>query len=221
MTGTAATDRLPSSTRPTSSGVVPIPTNMPMIRLDDPDVVYKTEEAKFAAVVEDIAEKNEAGQAGAGRHRLGRQERVPLDAAAPARHPARGPQCQAARPRGRDRRPGGAQGRRHGGHQHGRPRHRHHARRQPGVHRRRRPSQPRPVTGQHAGGVRGGVARCSRSRPRPRSPASTRRWSRPEASTSWAPSDTSRAASTTSCEVAPAARATRASPASTCRSATT
>jgi preprotein translocase subunit SecA len=43
-------------------GVVPIPTNMPMIRIDQPDLVYKTEPAKFDAVVEDIAERNEKGQ---------------------------------------------------------------------------------------------------------------------------------------------------------------
>ena len=42
--------------------VVPIPTNMAMIRADEPDLVFKTEEAKFNAVVEDIVERNEAGQ---------------------------------------------------------------------------------------------------------------------------------------------------------------
>src|SRR5437588_10755153 len=43
-------------------GVVPIPTNMPMIRLDQADVVYKTESAKGNPVVEDIAERHQAGQ---------------------------------------------------------------------------------------------------------------------------------------------------------------
>src|SRR5690606_17130702 len=43
-------------------GVVPIPTNRPMIRKDQPDVVYKTEDAKFNAVVEDIKERHELGQ---------------------------------------------------------------------------------------------------------------------------------------------------------------
>src|ERR671929_174676 len=43
-------------------GVVPIPTNMPMIREDKSDVIYKTEKAKFEALVEDIAERHEAGQ---------------------------------------------------------------------------------------------------------------------------------------------------------------
>src|SRR3974390_1750084 len=42
--------------------VVPIPTNKEMIRGDNPDLVFKTEEAKFNAVVEDIVERHEAGQ---------------------------------------------------------------------------------------------------------------------------------------------------------------
>jgi preprotein translocase subunit SecA len=43
-------------------GVVPIPTNRPMIRADESDVVYQTQEAKFDACVEDIAERNRKGQ---------------------------------------------------------------------------------------------------------------------------------------------------------------
>jgi preprotein translocase subunit SecA len=43
-------------------GVIPIPTNRPMIRRDQPDVIYKTEEAKYQAVVDDIAERHETGQ---------------------------------------------------------------------------------------------------------------------------------------------------------------
>src|ERR1700761_5670044 len=43
-------------------GVVPIPTNRPMIRADESDVVYQTQEAKFEACVEDIAERNRKGQ---------------------------------------------------------------------------------------------------------------------------------------------------------------
>ncbi|KUJ89699.1 MAG: preprotein translocase subunit SecA [Thermoanaerobacter thermocopriae] len=42
--------------------VVVIPTNKPMIRIDHPDVIYKTEEAKFKAVVEDIVEHHKKGQ---------------------------------------------------------------------------------------------------------------------------------------------------------------
>ncbi|MEV7180191.1 preprotein translocase subunit SecA [Kitasatospora sp. NPDC093679] len=43
-------------------GVVPIPTNKTPRRIDQPDLIYKSEPAKFAAVVEDIAEKHEKGQ---------------------------------------------------------------------------------------------------------------------------------------------------------------
>ena len=43
-------------------GVVPIPTNRPMIREDVSDVVYQTQEAKFDACVEDIAERHRKGQ---------------------------------------------------------------------------------------------------------------------------------------------------------------
>jgi preprotein translocase subunit SecA len=43
-------------------GVVPIPTNMPMIRADQPDVVYQTAEGKFEACVADIVERHAAGQ---------------------------------------------------------------------------------------------------------------------------------------------------------------
>ncbi|WP_026930735.1 preprotein translocase subunit SecA [Glycomyces tenuis] len=43
-------------------GVIPVPTNKPMIRNDRADVIYKTEEAKFNAVVDDIVERHETGQ---------------------------------------------------------------------------------------------------------------------------------------------------------------
>jgi preprotein translocase subunit SecA len=42
--------------------VVPIPTNRPMVRRDDPDQIYRTEEAKYAAILADIAEKHDLGQ---------------------------------------------------------------------------------------------------------------------------------------------------------------
>ena len=42
--------------------VVPIPTHRPMIRIDHADVIYRTEEAKFLAVMEDIADCYETGQ---------------------------------------------------------------------------------------------------------------------------------------------------------------
>jgi preprotein translocase subunit SecA len=43
-------------------GVVPIPTNKPMIRADHSDVVYQTATVKFEAVVEDIGERHAEGQ---------------------------------------------------------------------------------------------------------------------------------------------------------------
>ncbi|MBB5074726.1 preprotein translocase subunit SecA [Nonomuraea endophytica] len=61
MTGTAVTEANEFH-QTYKLGVVPIPTNRPMIRKDQADVVYKTEDAKFAAVVEDIVERNNAGQ---------------------------------------------------------------------------------------------------------------------------------------------------------------
>ncbi len=61
MTGTAMTEASEFD-KIYKLGVVPIPTNMPMMRLDQKDLVYRTEEAKFAAVVEDIAERHRSGQ---------------------------------------------------------------------------------------------------------------------------------------------------------------
>jgi preprotein translocase subunit SecA len=61
MTGTALTEANEFHQTYTL-GVVPIPTNMPMIRTDQPDLVYQTEEAKYDALVEDIRERHEAGQ---------------------------------------------------------------------------------------------------------------------------------------------------------------
>ncbi|WP_141581191.1 preprotein translocase subunit SecA [Actinomadura sp. WMMA1423] len=61
MTGTAETEAAEFN-KTYKIGVVPIPTNKPMIRKDVADVVYKTEQAKFEAVVDDIAERHEKGQ---------------------------------------------------------------------------------------------------------------------------------------------------------------
>ena len=61
MTGTALTEANEFHQTYTL-GVVPIPTNMPMIRADEPDLVYQTEEAKYDALVEDIVERHAAGQ---------------------------------------------------------------------------------------------------------------------------------------------------------------
>src|SRR5699024_4953886 len=42
--------------------VTAIPTNKPIIRDDRPDMIYKTIEGKFNAVVEEIKKRNETGQ---------------------------------------------------------------------------------------------------------------------------------------------------------------
>ncbi|HEX6420035.1 MAG TPA: preprotein translocase subunit SecA [Acidimicrobiales bacterium] len=61
MTGTAQSDaaELANTYR---LQVVPIPTNKPVARLDQGDLIYKSEDAKFASVVDDIAERYRTGQ---------------------------------------------------------------------------------------------------------------------------------------------------------------
>jgi preprotein translocase subunit SecA len=61
MTGTAQTEAAELH-QIYKLGVVPIPTNKPMVRRDETDLIFKTEDAKFAAVVDDLAERHEAGQ---------------------------------------------------------------------------------------------------------------------------------------------------------------
>ncbi len=61
MTGTAQTEA--AELHGTyGMNVLPIPTNLPMIRADEPDYLYKNERAKYDAIVEDIVERHEAGQ---------------------------------------------------------------------------------------------------------------------------------------------------------------
>lgn len=61
MTGTAETEA-EEFANTYDIGVVPIPTNKPMIRKDQTDLVYPTVKAKYTAIVEDIARRYEAGQ---------------------------------------------------------------------------------------------------------------------------------------------------------------
>jgi preprotein translocase subunit SecA len=61
MTGTAETEAAEFQGT-YKLGVVPIPTNKPMRRLDQGDLVYKNEAAKFDAVVVDIVERHAKGQ---------------------------------------------------------------------------------------------------------------------------------------------------------------
>ena len=61
MTGTAMTEASEFH-QIYKLGVVPIPTNRGMVRIDQPDLVYKSEAGKFVAVTADIAEKHRKGQ---------------------------------------------------------------------------------------------------------------------------------------------------------------
>src|SRR5262249_48383474 len=61
MTGTADTEAAEFH-KIYKLDVVVIPTNRPMIRTDEHDLVYRTEREKFEAVVEEITEKHESGQ---------------------------------------------------------------------------------------------------------------------------------------------------------------
>ncbi|MGW3632028.1 preprotein translocase subunit SecA [Streptomyces sp. NPDC005122] len=61
MTGTAMTEAAEFH-QIYKLGVVPIPTNRPMVRKDQSDLIFRTEVAKFEAVVDDIVEKHEKGQ---------------------------------------------------------------------------------------------------------------------------------------------------------------
>ncbi|MDI3534644.1 MAG: preprotein translocase subunit SecA [Thermosediminibacterales bacterium] len=61
MTGTAATEE-EEFQKIYGMDVVVIPTNKPMIRVDYPDVVYKTERGKFKAIINEIVECHKRGQ---------------------------------------------------------------------------------------------------------------------------------------------------------------
>ncbi len=61
MTGTAITES-EEFHKIYALEVVPIPTHRPMVRLDEPDLIYKSEEGKYRAVVEEIAERYKKGQ---------------------------------------------------------------------------------------------------------------------------------------------------------------
>jgi preprotein translocase subunit SecA len=61
MTGTARTEASEFQ-QIYKLGVVSIPTNRSMIRTDQADLIYRTQDAKFDAVVADIAERHEKGQ---------------------------------------------------------------------------------------------------------------------------------------------------------------
>ncbi len=61
MTGTAVTEAAEFEGT-YALQVVPIPTHRDLVRLDQPDLIYKSEDFKYEAVVDDIAERYETGQ---------------------------------------------------------------------------------------------------------------------------------------------------------------
>ena len=61
MTGTAMTEAAEFN-QIYDLGVVPIPTNRDMVRIDNADLVFRTADAKYAAVVEDLVERHATGQ---------------------------------------------------------------------------------------------------------------------------------------------------------------
>ena len=61
MTGTAMTEEAEFQ-EIYKLDVIAIPTNKPLIRIDEPDIIYKNENAKFRAVIEDIKESYAKGQ---------------------------------------------------------------------------------------------------------------------------------------------------------------
>ena len=61
MTGTAMTEAAEFS-QIYKLNVLPIPTNKPLLRIDQSDLVYRSEQAKYTAVIEDIVQRHQAGQ---------------------------------------------------------------------------------------------------------------------------------------------------------------
>ena len=78
MTGTAETEA-PEFDKIYKLDVMVIPTNKPMLRLEEPDLVYRTAAEKFDAIVADIIEKQTERPAGAGRHGQHREVREDLE----------------------------------------------------------------------------------------------------------------------------------------------
>ena len=69
MTGTAETEAAEFE-KIYKLEIVVIPTNKPMLRVENPDVVYRTEKEKFKAAADNIGELHETGAAGPGRHHV-------------------------------------------------------------------------------------------------------------------------------------------------------
>ena len=158
MTGTAVTEAAEFAST-YDLQVVPVPTNKPTARADEGDLIYKTEDGKFGAVVDDIAERYEAGQPVlVGTISVEKSEKLSrmLEKRGIAHEVLNAKQhtreaeivAQAGRLQARHRR-----------HQHGRSRRRHPPRRQP-----RDPRQARPPGQGGRPRVRRGPGRAARPR---------------------------------------------------------
>ena len=199
--------------------VVPIPTNVPMIRDDDgrPHLQDRGGEVRRRRRRHRRALRHRP--AGARRHGLGREVRDAqsrlLEKRGVEHEVLNAKQHDAG---SADRRPGRSPGRGHRRHQHGRSRRRHPPRRQPRGPRapRRGGRGARPRQPKRAQPLRGAAAEVRGGVPRPRATRSASS----AVSTCSAPSATRAAASTTSCVAVRAARAIPARAASTSRSRT-
>ncbi len=220
MTGTALTEAT-EFMKIYELQVVEIPTNRPMVRNDQNDQIYKTKDGKWAAVANEIAERNQTGQPIlVGTISVEVSELLSQELSkrgikhsvlnAKPEHAEREGEtiAEAGRPfavtiatnmagRGVDIKLGGNE-----------------------EHLTQLELTKRGLAARDRGLGQG----LGRALPEGRAAGgrrTARRCSRPAACSSAAPSGTSRAGSTTSCAGAPAARATPASPASTCRPRTT
>ena len=113
--------------------IIEIPTNKPVIRIDDPDVVYKNEAGKNRAIIEQIVACHEKGQPVlVGTVSIEKSEYI---SQLLKRRGVAHTVLNAKSPRegGGDRRPGGQAGGRDHRHEHGRTRHGYRAGRQRGV----------------------------------------------------------------------------------------
>ena len=157
MTGTADTEATEFS-RIYDLDVVVVPTNRPVARLDEDDVIFLTEKDKLNAICDEISTCNKQGQPVlVGTVSIEKSEQLSrMLMGRGIRHEV----LNAKRPRarGRHHRAGGSLRRGNHRHQHGRSRHRHQARRQRGV---RGAPQERRLGGGGAQGAGGGTAQVA------------------------------------------------------------
>ena len=141
MTGTAETEAAEFAST-YQLHVVPIPTHRPMVRVDEPDLIFKSEAHQVRGGRRGPEGTLRQGPAGPRRHGIGGEVRGAVPALGQAGHPSPRTERQAPRPGGRDRRSGGAPSRDNGRHEHGWARRRHRARGQPRRARSRRGTRP-------------------------------------------------------------------------------